>query len=136
MIKPIIHDQKQLSQPSQAATRQDLSIAQDLLDTLAAHRQNCVGMAANMIGQQKRIIAVTMGMNNIVMINPQMIAKSDPYQTQEGCLSLLGQRPTSRFKNITVRFLNQDWQQMTLPLSGWVAEIVQHEIDHCDGIII
>lgn len=136
MIKPIIHDQKQLSQPSQAATRQDLSIAQDLLDTLAAHRQNCVGMAANMIGQQKRIIAVTMGMNNIVMINPQMIAKSDPYQTQEGCLSLPGQRPTSRFKNITVRFLNQDWQQMTLPLSGWVAEIVQHEIDHCDGIII
>ncbi|WP_295747406.1 peptide deformylase [uncultured Limosilactobacillus sp.] len=136
MIKPITHDQKQLSQPSQTATRQDLPIAQDLLDTLVAHRQNCVGMAANMIGQRKRIIVVTMGMTNVVMINPQMIAKSNPYQTMEGCLSLTGQRPTRRFKNITVRFLNQDWQQVTLPLSGWVAEIVQHEIDHCDGILI
>lgn len=136
MIQPIVHDQKQLSRPSQPATRQDLSIAQDLLDTLAAHQQNCVGMAANMIGQQKRIIAVTMGITNTVMINPQIIAKSEPYQTQEGCLSLPGQRSTRRFKKITVRFLNQDWRQITLPLSGWVAEIVQHEIDHCDGIII
>ena len=93
-------------------------------------------MAANMIGQQKRIIAVTMGITNTVMINPQIIAKSEPYQTQEGCLSLPGQRSTRRFKKITVRCLNQDWRQITLPLSGWVAEIVQHEIDHCDGIII
>lgn len=136
MIQQIVHDQKQLSRPSQPATRQDLPIAQDLLDTLAAHQQNCVGMAANMIGQQKRIIAVTMGITNTVMINPQIIAKSEPYQTQEGCLSLPGQRSTRRFKKITVRFLNQDWRQITLPLSGWVAEIVQHEIDHCDGIII
>ena len=136
MIQQIVHDQKQLSRPSQPATRQDLSIAQDLLDTLAAHQQNCVGMAANMIGQQKRIIAVTMGITNTVMINPQIITKSEPYQTQEGCLSLPGQRSTRRFKKITVRFLNQDWRQITLPLSGWVAEIVQHEIDHCHGIII
>lgn len=136
MIQPIVHDQKQLRRPSQPATRQDLPIAQDLLDTLAAHQQNCVGMAANMIGQQKRIITVTMGITNTVMINPQIIAKSEPYQTQEGCLSLPGQRSTRRFKKITVRFLNQDWRQITLPLSGWVAEIVQHEIDHCDGIII
>lgn len=136
MIKTIVHDQQFLSQPSKPAFRTDLPIAHDLLETLAAHQQDCVGMAANMIGQHKRIIAVNLGMTNLAMINPQIISKSEPYQTSEGCLSLSGQRTAARFKKITVRFLNLDWQATTLPLTDWVAEIVQHEIDHCDGILI
>lgn len=136
MIKPIVHDSQFLSQPSQPASPADLPIAQDLLDTLAAHQKDCVGMAANMIGQQKRIIAVNIGMTNLVMMNPQIISKSEPYQTSEGCLSLKEQRPTQRFKKITVQFFNLNWQRTTLPLTDWVAEIVQHEIDHCNGILI
>ncbi len=136
MIKEIIHNPLQLSQPSQEASREDLPIAADLLDTLFAHKDNCVGMAANMIGQQKRIIAVTMGMTNVAMINPEIIAHSGPYEAKEGCLSLTGQRPTRRFHQITVRFRNLDWQLTTLQLSDWVAEIVQHEVDHCNGVLI
>lgn len=136
MIKEIIHNPLQLSQPSQEASRADLPIATDLLETLATHRDHCVGMAAHMIGQQKRIIAVTMGMTNIAMVNPEIISHSGPYQTKEGCLSLAGERSTKRYHQITVRFRNLDWQLTTLKLTDWVAEIVQHEVDHCNGILI
>lgn len=136
MIKEIIHNPLQLSQPSQKASRADLPIAADLLDTLAAHKDNCAGMAANMIGQQKRIIAVTMGVANVAMVNPEIIAHSGPYKTKEGCLSLAGQRPAHRYHQITVRFRNLDWQLTTLQLTDWVAEIDQHEVDHCNGILI
>lgn len=136
MIREIIHNPLQLNQPSTQASQADLPIATDLLDTLSAHKDNCVGMAANMIGQQKRIIAVTMRMTNVAMIKPEIIAHSGPYEAKEGCLSLTGQRPAHRFHRITVRFRNLDWQLTTLQLTDWVAEIVQHEIDHCNGILI
>lgn len=136
MIKPIIHDPQLLSQPSTTAQQADLSIASDLLDTLAAHQEDCVGMAANMIGKHKRIIVVRMGRTNVAMINPHITAKAHPYQATEGCLSLPGQRTVTRFHNITVKYNNLNWQSISLPLSGWVAEIVQHEIDHCDGRLI
>ncbi|WP_251547976.1 peptide deformylase [Limosilactobacillus caecicola] len=136
MIKPINHDVISLQQVSQPAQQPDVSIARDLLDTLAAHRQECVGMAANMIGIAKRIIVVNIGPTNIAMLNPKIIAKQQPYKTSEGCLSLEGTRPTNRFQKITVKFFDLQWQKQTLRLEGFPAQIVQHEIDHCDGILI
>lgn len=136
MIKPIITDHQFLSRPSTPATRQDLPLAQDLQDTLAAHRDECVGMAANMIGSSKRIIIATLGPLDVVMFNPRITARSNPYQTTEGCLSLKGKRPAKRFKKITVVFENLQFQKQQLKLEGFAAEIVQHEIDHCDGVII
>lgn len=136
MIKPIVKDQQLLSKKATKATRADLPIANDLSDTLNAHRAECVGMAANMIGINKRIIIASLGPLDIVMFNPQITAKSQPYQTEEGCLSLKGKRPTKRFNKITVEFFNQAWQTQTLNLTDFAAEIVQHELDHCNGIII
>lgn len=136
MIQPINHDQTSLQQVSQPATSSDDQVARDLIDTLQAHRDNCVGMAANMIGIHKRIIAVSLGPATIAMLNPQIISKNGQYQTTEGCLSLSGERPTTRFQHIVVRFEDLQHHRRTLPLDGWAAEIVQHEIDHCNGILI
>lgn len=136
MIKAIIKDQQLLNKPATLATKNDLSLAQDLIDTLTAHQDECVGMAANMIGVNKNVIIVSLGPLKLVMFNPKITAKSQPYQTAEGCLSLTGTRPTTRFKKITVSFYNQAWEQQTLNLTDFPAEIVQHEIDHCHGIII
>ncbi|WP_076459332.1 peptide deformylase [Limosilactobacillus caccae] len=136
MIKPIVKDEQQLNKKAQPASKADLPIARDLMDTLAAHQAECVGMAANMIGVNKSIIIASLGPMNVVMFNPQITAKSLPYQTEEGCLSLDGKRPTTRFKKIAVKFFNLAWQEQTLNLSDFAAEIVQHEIDHCNGIII
>lgn len=136
MIKPIVTDVQQLKQPSAPASRQDLSIGRDLTDTLRAHQDHCIGMAANMIGEHKRVIIAQLGPLPVVMFNPQITAKARPYQTKEGCLSLSGERPTQRFDQITVQFFDQGWQKQSLTLSGLAAEIVQHEVDHCNGIII
>ena len=136
MVRPIVKDVMFLGQKSVPATKEDIDIAKDLQDTLAANREHCVGMAANMIGVNKNAIIARIGPFNVVMFNPQIVAKSHPYQTAEGCLSLSGTRPTKRYKQITVNFRNQSWQMQTLELTDFAAEIVQHEIDHCNGIII
>ncbi|WP_334332130.1 peptide deformylase [Companilactobacillus sp. HBUAS59544] len=136
MIRPINHDQNFLQQKAQLATKKDLAIAQDLRDTLQANAENCVGMAANMIGENKRMIVFSLGLMAVVMINPTIISKSDSYSTSEGCLSLDGQRETTRFKKITVKYLDTDFNEHTQEFSDFVAEIIQHEIDHCDGILI
>ena len=136
MIKPIIKDQQLLAKKATLTTKADLPLATDLIDTLNAHQAECVGMAANMIGVNKNAIITRIGPFNVVMFNPQIVAKSHPYQTTEGCLSLSGTRPTKRYKQITVKFRNQSWQVQTLELTDFAAEIIQHEIDHCNGIII
>jgi peptide deformylase len=114
----------------------DLAIAQDLLDTLAAHADHCVGLAANMIGVQKCIIAVNVGPTNIAMLNPEIVKRSGKYMTQEGCLSLTGERTTVRYEKITVRYLDMQFKPHKQSFSGFTAQIIQHEIDHCQGIII
>lgn len=136
MIRPINHDQNFLQQKAQLATKDDLAIAQDLRDTLQANAENCVGMAANMIDENKRIIVFSLGMMAVVMINPTIISKSGSYSTSEGCLSLTGQRKATRFKKITVKYFDTDFNEHTQEFSDFVAEIIQHEIDHCDGILI
>ncbi|MBY5033603.1 peptide deformylase [Streptococcus gallolyticus] len=136
MIQPIMKDFFFLQQPSQVATQADLQVGIDLQDTLRAHQEHCVGMAANMIGVQKRIIIVNMGFTNLVMYNPVLLSKAGPYETEEGCLSLVGSRPTTRYQEITVSFFNQDWKKQTLTLKDFPAQIVQHELDHLEGIII
>lgn len=136
MIKPINHNQTSLRQQSTPAGPQDRQVAQDLLDTLKAHHDNCVGMAANMIGVDKRIIAVNIGPTDLLMFNPVITSKKLPYQTQEGCLSLPGERSTTRWQQIIVRFSDVNGRQHTLPLTGFAAQIVQHEVDHCNGILI
>ena len=108
----------------------------DLQDTLAAHREECVGMAANMIGIKKRVIIVNMGMIDIVMFNPVIRKKSGAYETEEGCLSLTGVRKTTRYEKMEVEYLDQNWKKQKMVLSGWPAQICQHEMDHCDGVII
>lgn len=136
MIKPIVTNINFLSQPSSPASQGDLAIAKDLTDTIAAHRDECIGMAANMIGYHKRVIIATIGPLDLVMFNPQIIAHAKPYQTKEGCLSLTGQRPTTRYQQVTVTYFDHQWKKQRLPLTGLAAEIVQHEIDHCNGILI
>lgn len=136
MIRPIQHDPMFLSQKSQPATKADLQIGADLLDTFHAHRQNCIGMAANMIGQLKTIIVIDFVPQPLLMFNPQIVKQADPYQTSEGCLSLEGQRPTTRFRQITVTFYDRNLKLRRLQLTDLYAEIVQHEIDHCNGILI
>ena len=110
--------------------------AQDLLDTLTAHKDSCVGMAANMIGVCKRIIAFDNGGTYMVMFNPEIVKQSEPYQAEEGCLSLTGTRPARRWKSIKVRWQNEKLQERIKTFTGWTAEIIQHEIDHCEGILI
>lgn len=136
MIREICKDEAFLSQKAEVATAQDVGVAMDLLETLQAHQEGCVGMAANMIGVNKRIIAFDNDGNYMVMFNPEIIKKSKPYQTEEGCLSLTGTRPTKRWESIKVRYQNQNFQERLKTFTGWTAQIIQHEIDHCEGIII
>lgn len=136
MVKSIIKDEFFLKQKSQPATKADQQVVQDLLDTLKANEAGCVGLAANMIGVKKCIIAVNMGFMNVAMINPVIVAKSGSYEAEEGCLSLTGTRKTTRYEEIEVEYLDASWKQQRHKFSGWVAEVIQHEIDHCNGIII
>ena len=134
MIREICKDTFFLSQKSEPATLDDLPVAEDLLQTLAHHREGCVGMAANMIGVNRRIIAFDNEGEYMVMFNPEIMKKSEPYQTQEGCLSLTGVRPAKRWKTIKVRYQNEKFQQRIKTFTGWTAQIIQHEVDHCEGI--
>lgn len=136
MIQPIMKDPIFLGGKSEPATQADLQIAQDLLDTLAAHREGCVGMAANMIGIRKRIIVFDNEGTDMVMFNPLIFKKEGLYDTEEGCLSLPGIRPTKRWNKIKVQYQNAAFQTRIKTFSGWTAQIIQHEIDHCDGILI
>ena len=136
MVKPIVRDVFFLGQKSEEAAEQDLSVGQDLQDTLKANQDHCVGMAANMIGVKKRIIIVHMGFLNMVMYNPVIVKKDTPYETEEGCLSLDGVRKTTRYQNIEVEYLDSSWKKHQQQYSGWTAQIIQHEVDHLNGIII
>ncbi len=136
MIKPIIRDVFFLSQKSDPATKADLQIGIDLQDTLQANADRCVGIAANMIGIKKRVIIVNMGLANLVMYNPVIVKKDGAYETEEGCLSLDGVRKTVRYQNIEVEYTDSSWKKRRIRLSGWPAQICQHEIDHLNGIII
>lgn len=136
MIREVCKDEAFLSQKAVPATPEDLSIATDLLETLEHHKEGCVGMAANMIGVNKRIIAFDNEGTYMVMFNPEIIKKSGPYQVEEGCLSLTGTRSTKRWQSIKVRWQNEKFQERLKTFTGWTAQIIQHEIDHCEGIII
>lgn len=136
MIRPIMKDPLFLARKSAPATAEDLQIAQDLLETLEAHKEGCVGMAANMIGELKRIIAFDNGGTYMVMFNPEIVKSSGQYDTEEGCLSLEGVRPTKRFQSIKVQYQNEKFQTRIKTFIGWTAQIIQHEIDHCNGILI
>ena len=137
MIRELIHDPILLSRKSREAGAADLPIAADLLETLAAHKQTCVGMAANMIGEFVRIIAFDCEGKYMVMLNPEIIKAEGPYETEEGCLSLLGgSRKTKRFQKIKVRYQTETMQVRLKTFTGWTAQIIQHEIDHCQGILI
>ena len=136
MIREICKDEVFLAQKAELATIEDLPVADDLLDTLRHHREGCVGMAANMIGVNKRIIAFDDEGTYMVMFNPEIVKKSGSYDTQEGCLSLVGLRPARRFQFIKVRWQNEKFQERLRTFTGWTVQIIQHEIDHCEGIII
>lgn len=136
MVREIVKDEAFLAQRSEPATAEDLAVGQDLLDTLNAHRMHCVGMAANMIGILKRVIIFDNGGEYMVMYNPEIVKQSGPYKTQEGCLSLLGVRPCKRYKSIKVKYQNDQFQTRFKTFADWPAQIIQHEIDHCNGIII
>ena len=137
MVKELIHDPILLGHPSEPATAADLEAARDLLDTLTAHAEGCVGMAANMIGVWKRIIVFDNNGSYMTMFNPEIIKAEGEYQTQEGCLSLLGgPRDTRRFQKIKVRYQNEQMQVRLKTFTGFPAQIIQHEIDHCNGILI
>ena len=136
MIKPIMKDVFFLGQKSDPATKDDLQIGRDLMDTLAANRAGCVGMAANMIGVKKRVIIVNMGLMDVVMFNPVLVKKDSPYETEESCLSLVGVRKTTRYQNIEVEYLDMNWKKQSVKLEGWTAQICQHELDHLEGILI
>lgn len=136
MIKPIVKDIFFLRRKAETATREDIQVGIDLQDTLRANRDACVGMAANMIGVNKRVIIVNMGFVDAVMFNPVLIKKDTPYETEEGCLSLTGVRKTTRYENIEVEYLDMNWKKQRQKLSGWTAQICQHELDHLEGIII
>lgn len=136
MVKQIVRDIIFLGQKSEPATQADIQVAIDLQDTLKANRAGCVGLAANMIGVKKNIIIVNMGFVDVVMFNPVIIKKEKPYETEEGCLSLNGVRKTTRYENIEVEYYDMQWKKQTMKLSGWTAQICQHECDHLEGIII
>lgn len=136
MIKPIVKDIFFLRRKAETATREDIQVGIDLQDTLRANREACVGMAANMIGVNKRVIIVNMGFVDAVMFNLVLIKKDTPYETEEGCLSLTGVRKTTRYENIEVEYLDMNWKKQRQKLSGWTAQICQHELDHLEGIII
>ena len=137
MVRELVHDPFLLARKSAPATREDIPIAQDLLDTLNTHRDSCVGMAANMIGQCKRIIVFDNGGKLELMFNPEIIKASGEYDTEEGCLSLLGgPRKTKRYQKIKVQYQTETFQTRLKSFEGWTAQIIQHEIDHCNGILI
>ena len=136
MIREIMKDVNFLSIPSTPATPEDISVADDLLETLIAHKDGCVGMAANMIGVSKRVIAFENDGGYAVMFNPEIIKQSEPFEAEEGCLSLTGTRKTKRYKSIKVQYQNEKFQTRFKTFTGWTAQIIQHEIDHCNGIII
>ena len=137
MIRELMHDPLFLARKSEPATKNDLEIARDLLDTLAAHKESCVGMAANMIGVCKRIIAFDNAGSYMLMLNPEIVKQSGAYETEESCLSLLGgPRKTVRYQKIKVRYQTPELQTRLKTFEGWTAQIIQHEIDHCEGILI
>ena len=137
MIRPLVHDPLLLARKSVPATNEDLETARDLLDTLVSHKDACVGMAANMIGITRRIIAFDCEGSYMVMLNPEIISSSGEYETEESCLSLLGgPRKTKRFQKIKVRWQTEALQTRIKTFTGWTAQIIQHEIDHCNGILI
>ena len=137
MVKELVHDPIFLGVKSEPATVEDLQVAQDLLDTLIANRDGCVGMAANMIGVRKRIIVFEDNGSYGTMFNPELLKMSEPYDTEEGCLSLLGgPRPCKRYRTIKVQWQNEQFQTRIKTFTGWPAQIIQHEIDHCNGILI
>ena len=136
MERPIICDPIFLARPGKPATQADIPVARDLLDTLIAHKDECVGMAANMIGEDKRIIVFVCADGYMTMLNPEIVSSSGEYEAEEGCLSLTGRRKTRRFQKIKVRYQNLELQVRLKTFVGWTAQIIQHEIDHCNGILI
>ena len=136
MIRDICKDEAFLARKAEPATADDLGTAQDLLDTLAAHKEGCVGMAANMIGVNKRIIVFDDDGKYQVMFNPVIVKRDGPYEAEEGCLSLTGRRKVKRFRTIKVQWQNEKFQTRRKTFTGWTAEIIQHEIDHCEGVLI
>ena len=136
MVKPIMRDPLFLAGQSRPASAEDLPTARDLLDTLLAHQDHCVGMAANMIGVQKRIIAIFAGPVPMVMLNPVITKKSGPYEAEEGCLSLSGIRKAARYERIEMTYLDMQMKRQRRSFSGYTAQIIQHEVDHCDGVLI
>ena len=136
MIREIMKDETFLAQKAEPATIDDLPVGQDLLDTLEANKERCVGMAANMIGVNKRIIVFDNEGTYMLMFNPEIVKRSGPYQAEEGCLSLEGTRPAKRWQSIKVRYQNEKFQKRFKTFTGWTAQIIQHEVDHCEGIII
>lgn len=136
MIRPVVRDVFFLRQKSEPATREDLGVGRDLQDTLRANRDRCAGMAANMIGVKKRVIVVNAGFADVVMVNPVLLAKDTPYEAEEGCLSLDGTRKTTRWQNIEIEYTDASWKKHRQRFSGWIAQIIQHEMDHLEGILI
>lgn len=136
MVREIMKDITFLSQKAEPATKDDLPIAADLLDTLEAHKDGCVGMAANMIGANKRIIAFDNDGKYMILFNPKIVKKSEPYEAEEGCLSLIGKRRAKRWKTIKVQYENSEFHLRYKTFTGWTAQIIQHELDHCEGVII
>ena len=137
MVRELMHDPIFLAQKSAPATAADLAAAQDLLDTLTFHKEGCVGMAANMIGVTKRIIVFDNAGSYMTMLNPVILKGTDLYETEEGCLSLLGgPRKTKRYKKIKVQYQNLAMQTRVKTFTGWTAQIIQHEVDHCNGVLI
>ena len=136
MVHQIVRDTFFLSQKSVPAVPADRAVVQDLIDTVRANADRCAGMAANMIGFHKRIIAFNAGPLAVALINPEIVSRSSPYETEEGCLSLTGLRRTTRYQEIEVTYLDQSFKPRRQTYTGWIAQVIQHEIDHCDGILI
>lgn len=136
MVRQIVRDVLFLSKKAEMATKADIQIGKDLQETLRANRDRCVGMAANMIGFNKNIIIVSMGFMDLVMFNPVITSRTGVYETEEGCLSLIGVRKTKRYQQIEVEYYDFAWNKQKQSFSGWIAQIVQHEVDHCNGVVI
>ena len=136
MIRPVVRDVLFLSRKSEPATERDRPLGRDLRDTLQANRDRCVGMAANMIGVNRRAIVVNIGFADVVMFNPVLLARDTPYEAEEGCLSLSGTRKARRFRSIKVQYQNEKFETRLKTYTGWTAQIIQHEIDHCSGVLI
>lgn len=136
MIKPIVRDMLFLGQKSGEATKEDIAIIDDLTDTLSANKDRCVGMAANMIGYKKKVIIVSTGFMDMILINPVLVGKSGVYETEEGCLSLDGMRKTTRYRDIEVKFLDRNFKEQRQKFTGFLAQNIQHQLDHLDGKII